>query len=205
MLGAGLVFAGQADTDFAEVVVVGKRASLATAQDIKRDKLEIVDSVVADEINKLPDINVTDALSRVSGVQILRDRGEGAGVAIRGLTQMETWFNGREVFTAGNGRNLDFADIPAEMLAGLDVYKTSSANQIEGGVGGVIDLRTHRPFDFEGRQFAASARYLRRPGRRRQTAAVGAGQPTLANPGLGRIRRTGQPGLAATGVARGSG
>ncbi len=158
MLGVAPVFAGQADTDLAEVVVVGKRASLATAQDIKRDKLEIVDSVVADEINKLPDINVTDALSRVSGVQILRDRGEGAGVAIRGLTQMETWFNGREVFTAGNGRNLDFADIPAEMLAGLDVYKTSSANQIEGGVGGVIDLRTHRPFDFEGRKFAASAR-----------------------------------------------
>ncbi len=143
-----------------DILVVGKRASLASAQEIKRDKMEIVDSVVADSINKLPDINVTDALSRVTGVQILRDRGEGAGVAIRGLTQMETLLNGREVFTAGSGRTLDFADIPSEMLAGLDVYKTSSANHIEGGVGGTIDLRTRRPFDFDGRQLLGSARVI---------------------------------------------
>lgn len=143
-----------------DILVVGKRASLASAQEIKRDKLEIVDSVVADDINKLPDINVTDALSRITGVQILRDRGEGSGVAIRGLTQMETLLNGREVFTAGSGRTLDFADIPSEMLAGIDVYKTSSANHIEGGVGGTVDLRTHRPFDFQGRQLLGSARVI---------------------------------------------
>ncbi|MGR9012975.1 MAG: TonB-dependent receptor [Gammaproteobacteria bacterium] len=141
-----------------DILVIGKRSSLATAQEIKRDKMEIVDSVVADSMNKLPDINVTDALSRVTGVQILRDRGEGAGVAIRGLTQMETLLNGREVFTAGSGRTLDFADIPSEMLAGLDVYKTSSANHIEGGIGGTIDLRTRRPFDFEGRQLLGTVR-----------------------------------------------
>ncbi len=142
------------------MLIVGKHASLASSQEIKRDKLEIVDSVVADDINKLPDFNVTDALSRVTGVQILRDRGEGSGVAIRGLTQMETLLNGREVFTAGAGRTLDFADIPSEMVAGLDVYKTSSANNIEGGVGGTIDLRTHRPFDFAGRQLFGSARVI---------------------------------------------
>jgi TonB-dependent receptor len=142
------------------VVVTGKRASLMSAQEIKRDNLGIVDSVVAEDITKLPDINVTDALQRITGVQILRDRGEGAGVAIRGLTQMETTLNGREVFTAGTGRNLDFADIPAELVAGIDVYKTSSANLIEGGVGGTIDLRTRRPFDFSGRQLAASMRVI---------------------------------------------
>lgn len=141
-----------------DVLIIGKRTSLASAQEIKRNRMEIVDSVVADSINKLPDINVTDALSRVTGVQILRDRGEGAGVAIRGLTQMETLLNGREIFTAGSGRTLDFADIPSEMLAGLDVYKTSSANHIEGGVGGTIDLRTRRPFDFEGRQLIGTVR-----------------------------------------------
>lgn len=143
-----------------DMVVTGKRASLASAQEIKRDKMEIVDSVVADDIHKLPDINVTDALSRITGVQILRDRGEGAGVAIRGLTQMETLLNGREIFTAGSGRTLDFADIPSEMLAGIDVYKTSSSNHIEGGVGGMVDLRTHRPFDFDGRQLLGSARVI---------------------------------------------
>ena len=142
------------------VNVVGTRSSIVSAQQIKREKIEIVDSVVAADINKLPDFNVTDALSRVTGVQILRDRGEGAGVAIRGLTQMETLLNGREVFTAGMGRNLDFADIPSEMLSGIDVYKTSSADHIEGGVGGTIDLRTHRPFDFSGRQVVVSGRVI---------------------------------------------
>jgi iron complex outermembrane recepter protein len=143
-----------------EVVVAGKRASLATAQEIKRDKVEIVDSVAAEDINKLPDFNVTDALSRITGVQVARDRGEGAGVAVRGLTQVETTLNGRETFTAGTGRNLNFADIPAEMLAGIDVYKTPSAEQIEGGVGGSIDLRTRRPFDFKSQEFAGSARMI---------------------------------------------
>ena len=148
------------DIELEPMLIVGKHASLASAQEIKQEKLEIVDSVVADDINKLPDFNVTDALSRVTGVQILRDRGEGAGVAIRGLTQMETLLNGREVFTAGAGRTLDFADVPSEMLAGLDVYKTSSANHIEGGVGGTVDLRTHRPFDFKERQLFGSARVI---------------------------------------------
>lgn len=147
-------------TALPEMMVTGKRASLQNAQSIKQQKLEIVDSIIAEEIGKLPDMNVTDALSRVTGVQILRDRGEGSGVAIRGLTQMETLLNGREVFTAGNGRVLDFADIPSEMAAGIDVYKTTSADHLEGGVGGSIDLRTHRPFDFKDNKLGGSVRYL---------------------------------------------
>jgi TonB-dependent receptor len=150
------------------VVVVGQRASLTSAQQIKKEKIEIVDSVISEDINKLPDINVTDALSRVTGVQIQRDRGEGGrapgglapGVAIRGLTQVASTLNGREIFTAGVGRDLDFSDIPSEMLAGIDVYKTSSANQIEGGIGGTVDLRTRRPFDFAGRELSASVRTI---------------------------------------------
>jgi iron complex outermembrane recepter protein len=149
------------DVQLGTVVVVGARASLAGAQQIKQDKLEIVDSVVADDIAKLPDFSVTDALQRITGVQIARDRGEGTGVTIRGLTQMETLLNGREVFTAGTGRTLDFADIAAEMVAGIDVYKTSSAAQLEGGLGGSIDLRTRRPFDFPGREGVASVRLIR--------------------------------------------
>ncbi|WPC66187.1 TonB-dependent receptor plug domain-containing protein [Rhodoferax ferrireducens] len=143
-----------------EVVVVGVRASLASAQEIKRDKLEIVDSIVADDITKLPDFSVTDALQRVTGLQIARDRGDGTGISIRGLTQMETTLNGREVFTAGAGRNFDFADMASELVSGIDVYKTSSAEHIEGGVGGLIDLRTRRPFDFKGREIVGSTRLI---------------------------------------------
>lgn len=147
--------------DDAMIVVVGKRASLATALGIKRDARESVDAVVADDIQKLPDISVTEALQRVTGVQIARDRGEGGAVTIRGLAQMETTLNGREIFTAGWGRNLDFSDIPAELVSAIQVYKTSAAEHIEGGVGGLVDLRTRRPFDFKGREIAAAARRLR--------------------------------------------
>lgn len=142
------------------VLVTGARASLRTAQGIKRERTEIVDAIVADDINKLPDFSVTDALQRVTGVQIARDRGEGGTVAIRGLTQMETTLNGREIFTAGMGRNLDFSDLAAETIASINVYKTSSAEHIEGGVGGLIDLRTRRPFDFKEAQAIGSARTI---------------------------------------------
>ena len=140
------------------VEIVGVRASLTSAQALKRERLDIVDSVVADDIDKLPDVSVTEALQRVTGVQIARDRGEGSGVVIRGLTQIETTLNGREVFTAGAGRVIDFSTVASELVAGIDVYKTASASRIEGGVGGQIDLRTRRPFDFTGATFGGSVR-----------------------------------------------
>lgn len=142
------------------VVVVGHRASLDSAQALKRERLAITDSVVADDIIRLPDFSVGEALQRITGVQIQRDRGESGPVTVRGLTQVETTLNGREVFTAGTGRALDFADFPAELVAGIDVYKTASADQLEGGIGGTVDLRTRRPFDFPGAQLAASARLV---------------------------------------------
>lgn len=143
-----------------KIIIIGYRPSLATADEIKRDKTEIVDAVVASDIGSLPDVSVTEALQRVTGVQIGRDRGEGSVVTIRGLTQVETTLNGREMFTAGFGRGLEFADIPAELLAGIDVYKTAAADHIEGGIGGLIDLRTYRPFDFAGSRLAGSARVI---------------------------------------------
>lgn len=159
-----------------EVEVVGQRWSLSTAQEIKRRKLEIVDSVVADDINKLPDHSVAEAMQRITGVQMARDRGEGSasqanysvnnarlspGITIRGLPMVETLFNGREVFTAGGGRAFNFADIPAEMVSSISVYKTSSAEHIEGGVGGLVDLRTRHPFDFAGREVVIKGGLMR--------------------------------------------
>jgi len=148
------------DGTFSAIVVSGTRLNLSSALGIKRERIEIVDAIAADDIAKLPDFSVTEALQRVTGVQISRDRGEGGTVSIRGLSQMETTLNGREVFTAGWGRNLDFNDIPAEMVSAIEVIKTSSAEHIEGGIGGTINLRTHRPFDFAGSHLVASARTI---------------------------------------------
>lgn len=142
------------------MVVVGDRQSATSALEAKRARIGIVDSVLEDDIARLPDFNVADALQRVPGIQIQRDLGEGTSPAIRGLTQMETLIDGREIFTAGTGRNLNFEDIPAELVAGIDVYKTSSADQVEGGIGGTIDLRTHRPFDFSSPAAVGTARLI---------------------------------------------
>ncbi|WP_165185656.1 TonB-dependent receptor [Caulobacter soli] len=139
-----------------EVVVTGTRAALRSAIAIKRDASQIVDSIVATDIGKLPDHNVAEALQRIPGIQIDRNYGEGSNIAIRGLTQVRTEINGRDSFTAGEGRSLSFEDVPSEVLAGVDVYKNPAADLIEGGVGGLVNLRTRMPFDFSGAKFAAS-------------------------------------------------
>ena len=132
---AGAAFA-QDGLQLERVVVTGARASAESAQARKREGRGIVDSVLAADIHKLPDLGVGDAVQRITGVQVARDRGEGTAFAVRGLAQVETTLNGREVFTAGSGRTLDLSDLPSEMLSGIDVYKTTSAEQLEGGLGG---------------------------------------------------------------------
>ena len=133
----------------APVFVTGVRASLISAEEIKLNSPEFVDSIVAEDIGKLPDITVADALQRVPGVQVGRANGEVSSVVIRGLPNLETTLNGYEVFT-GVTRGVALQDIPAELVAGVDVYKTASPDKIEGGVAGLIDVRLRRPFDFTG-------------------------------------------------------
>jgi TonB-dependent receptor len=134
--------------DVADVVVTGIRASLQGAQDIKRNATAVVDSIVAEDIGKFPDNTVSDALQRVTGIQVARGGGEVNSVLVRGLPNVETLINGREVFT-GTGRGVQLQDIPAELVAGVDVYKTTTSDQIEGSVSGTIDIRLRRPLDFD--------------------------------------------------------
>lgn len=153
-----------------EVVVKGLRGTLQSAQKIKFDANTIVDSIVADDIANLPDRSVTETLQRIPGVTIdrfvSRDdpehfSGEGSGVAVRGLTQVRGEINGRDGFTANGGRSLSFEDVPPELLAGVDVYKNQTADMIEGGLGGTVNLRTRMPFDIDEQliAFTATANY----------------------------------------------
>jgi iron complex outermembrane receptor protein len=124
------------------------RASLITAQEIKQNVPEFVDSISAQDVGKLPDNTVADALQRIAGIQVSRAAGEANTPVIRGLPNIESTLNGYEVYT-GTGRGVAFQDIPSEMVAGLDAYKSSSPSQIEGGVAGLIDVRLRRPLDFK--------------------------------------------------------
>jgi TonB-dependent receptor len=137
------------------VIVTGLKSSLSAAEQIKRTSFNVVDSIVAEDIGKFPDQSVGDALQRIPGVQVSRNNNQVTGVNIRGLPNVVTTLNGDEIFTT-TGRGYAFQNLPAEVLAGLNVYKSTSADQIEGGIAGLIDVRTHRPFDFEGFQLAAA-------------------------------------------------
>jgi TonB-dependent receptor len=140
------------------VVVSGQRAALQSAQKLKQDADEVVDSIVAEDIGKLPDRSVTEVLQRIAGVTIDRNMAgdpnrqsvEGSGVSVRGLTYVRSEVNGRDAFSAGGGRSLGFADVAPELMAGVDVYKNPSAEQVEGAVAALVNLRTAMPFDYKG-------------------------------------------------------
>ena len=161
------VFAqGTADSQVEEVLVSGQRASIQSAQDVKKNSAVVVDSIVAEDIGKLPDRSVTEALQRVPGVTVGRytnndaehPAAEGSGVAVRGLTQVRAELNGRDVFSAASGRGLSFESVPAELMYAVDTYKSPSADMIEGGLGGTVNLRTRMPFDSDGQLVSVSAK-----------------------------------------------
>ncbi|NIJ20922.1 TonB-dependent receptor [Sphingomonas naasensis] len=141
-----------------EIVVTGVRASLIEGLQNKREATQVIESVVAEDVGKLPDNNVVEALQRVTGVQVTnRTGGEASAISIRGLPDITTTWNGRNIFTA-SGRQFALADIPANLVKRIDVYKTRAAEQIETGIAGQVDVFTRRPLDFDGFAFSAVAR-----------------------------------------------
>ncbi|MBW8860167.1 MAG: TonB-dependent receptor plug domain-containing protein, partial [Caulobacter sp.] len=153
------------DTAVTEVVVTGVRQALKSAQQLKRDADTVVDSITASDIGAFPDKSVAEALQRVAGITVNRFAAtsdtahfsaEPSGVIVRGLPQVRSEFNGRDSFTANSSRGLGWGDISPELMAGVDAYKNQTAELIEGGIAGTINLRTRTPFDSTGRLFSLS-------------------------------------------------
>jgi iron complex outermembrane recepter protein len=142
------------------IVVTGIRRSLQSAQNIRRNSEQIVDSVVAEDIGKLPDLNTAQTAARIPGVQIYRQGGEAQNVLVRGLPNFTTTYNGREIFTAET-RVVALQDFPSSNIAALEVFKTSSADLVEPGLAGLVNVRSRRPFDFKGWHIAGSVWALR--------------------------------------------
>jgi TonB-dependent receptor len=147
------------NTAVSEVVVTGVRRALETAQQVKKHADTVVDSVSATDIGAFPDKSATEALQRVVGITVGRlqssddsthPSGEPVNVLIRGLPQVRTELNGRDSFSADSGRGLNFNDVSPELLSRIDAYKNQTADMIEGGIAGTVDLRTRTPFDQKG-------------------------------------------------------
>ncbi|MDC7810411.1 TonB-dependent receptor [Sphingomonas koreensis] len=143
-----------------EILVTGIRASERAAIDIKRNAVAVVDSIVAEDLGKLPDQNVAESLQRVAGVTIERNRGEGRYVTVRGFGPKfnAVTVNGRTLATDNNGREFSFDVIPSEIISGADVYKSPQANLNGSSIGATINVKTLRPLDQKtGFKFAGAA------------------------------------------------
>ena len=140
------------------IIVTGIRSSLATALGEKRTSDNIVEVIQAEDIGKLPDQNLAEVLENVTGVQITRQAGVGNAVQIRGTDANRTEINGVSTVGSGAGRSgISFEDLPAALIASVEVTKVPTAQTIEGSVGGTINLRTIRPLDLRDPLIAARA------------------------------------------------
>ncbi len=129
-----------------EIIVTGIRASLEAANDLKRSDGRIMDAIVAEDIGKLPDNNIAEALQRIPGVSINKDFGVGTSVSIRGLSQNRVELNGRT--TIGDSRDgISMEDFPASFLKSVSVIKSPTADMIEGALGGTVRMETIRPLE----------------------------------------------------------
>ncbi len=149
-----------ADNAADEIVVTGIRASQERAISIKRNAPSVVDAISAEDIGKLPDVTIADSLQRIPGVQIRREAGEGAAINIRGLPQVTTLLNGEAYLGANSISSIqpNFNDIPSQLFAGADVIKSTTADLLNAGITGTVNLRTRRPFDLKhGLTVAATA------------------------------------------------
>jgi TonB-dependent receptor len=135
-------------TEVDTVIVKGIRGSLDAATKKKKNSAQIVESIESEDVGKLPDNNVPEALSRVTGVQIERIHGEGTNITIRGIQGISTTINGNSN-SVGEGRSTNLADIPAELLKSVQVYKTRTADQVEGGIAGTVNVELRRPLDLK--------------------------------------------------------
>ncbi len=148
-----------------EVVVVGIRASMMRAMDLKRDAKGVVEGISAEDIGKFPDTNLAESLQRISGVSIDRSNNEGSKVTVRGFGpefNLVT-LNGRQMPTSQTGndqsqstRSFDFSNLAAESVSGVEVYKTANATLSSGGIGSTINIITARPLTSPGLNTALS-------------------------------------------------
>ncbi len=186
---AGATDANDPEASPEDILVVGTRASLQSAIARKRNAGTVVDSIVADDIASFPDKNVGDSLSRITGVQLSRDFGEGVAVSIRGvepdLNRVE--INGVSQSSATGARSGDFRELATELVKSIDVYKGYSADLTEGGIGGTISVETRKPLELKKAlgSVVFSEQHLDTAQNWRPRATVVLGTPKFLVEGLG--------------------
>ncbi len=143
-----------------DIVVTGFAASLESAVGVKRNADQVVESVSAEDIGRLPDASIGEAIARLPGITSQRVSGRSSGISVRGLGPdfSQTLLNGREQTSTGDARAVEFDQYPSEVVSRVDVFKTPTASLVGQGLVGTIDIRTIRPLEVNDRIIAVGAR-----------------------------------------------
>lgn len=133
-----------------EVVVVGTRTTIQRSIELKRNSVQIVDGLSAEEIGDIPALSIGAALETITGATSHRENGGATEISVRGLGPFlgTTVINGREATNGGGNRAVNFSIFPSEMFNQVAIHKTQSAEYIEGAVSGQIHLDTKNPLDY---------------------------------------------------------
>ncbi len=152
--------AAPATEDEDAIVVSGFRASLENAVNEKKNKDQIIESVSAEDIGKLPDASIGESIARLPGVTSQRLNGRSNNISIRGFGPdfSQTTLNGREQTSTGDNRAVEFDQYPSEIVSQVVVYKSPTASLVGQGLVGTIDIRTVRPLDYGKSVLAVGAR-----------------------------------------------
>ena len=155
----------KAADDAQTVTVVGISASLQSAVDAKNGSDSMIEVIASEDIGKLPDTTIAESLARLPGLAAGIDRGNASQLVARGLGPrfIGSTLNGREFATTEPDRAVRFEMFPSESISGAKVYKTQSAEIVEGGIATTVDLQTINPLAYKERavSFKADAEYYK--------------------------------------------
>ena len=148
------------DTAGSDIVVQGFRASLQNAIVAKKNRDQVVESISAEDIGKLPDASIAESIARLPGLTSQRLSGRSNVISIRGFAPdfSTTLLNGREQTSTGDNRAVEYDQYPSEVINQVLVYKTPMASLVGQGLSGTVDLHTIRPIEYGKRVFSVNAR-----------------------------------------------
>ena len=152
--------AAPAEGEEEDIIVTGYASALENAVEVKRDADQIVESVSAEDIGRLPDASIGEAIARLPGLTSQRNNGRASGIAIRGFGPdfSTTLLNGREQTTTSDNRSVEFDQYPSEIVSRVDVFKSPTADLVGAGLVGTVDIRTIRPLETNDRILAIGGR-----------------------------------------------
>lgn len=140
--------------------VTGIRKGIEDAISVKKNSDNIVESISAEDIGKLPDNSIAESIARLPGVAAQRVAGRAQVISVRGLSPdfATSLLNGRELVSTGDNRSVEFDQYPSELLASVLVYKTPDAGLVGQGLSGTLDMQTVRPLNFANRVVSFNVR-----------------------------------------------